>query len=335
MIRQLDQITGIGVFLLLLFFMQTPKIAAGQPTVAHLPAWADGELSLQADPYRSAFFRTDRVPSVEVISTVGDIDVVHTPGIDGVQVDLYVKREFSLLGGTRSLDNFRIIIQQQGRNIIASVEDRRPGRSGRPADDIRFSFVVQVPEKSNLNLRTVKGDINSSGVEGEHFFQNHQGDITLQRLSGEIRAVSSAGSIHLDRLDGVIFAKTISGDLRAVENSGEIRLRTTTGEIHAEKSAGMLIAATTSGHIFTDFSSVTSGVYVESTAGNLNIGLPARHGYDIKAKALRFDFDKIDPLISQKDIRFRDADVRVGDGGIPVNLTTVAGTVTVWQSQQR
>ena len=287
------------------------------------------ETSSQNEPYRSEFFRVGSNPTININTISGDIEVVKNPGIEGVQVDLYVKREFSLWSGSRNLDNFRIIMQKQGNTVIASVEDRRAGRSERSSGDVQFTFLVQVPGKASLNLRTIDGKIYAEGIEGQHYLQNHAGSLDVKNLTGEIRAISTAGDILLDNLNGNIFAKTVSGDIRAERDTGEIRLRTTTGNIYTSLLSGTLVAATTSGNINSDFSEVSVGVYLESTTGNIDLQLPKQAGYDIDARGLRFDFDNLvgDEII--KNVGFRDATVQIREGGIPVNLKTVAGSIRV------
>ncbi len=292
------------------------------------------ESATQSEPYRSEFFRVGNNPTINVNTISGDIEVVQNPGIEGVQVDLFVKREFSLWSGTRSLDNFRIIIQKQGNTVIASVEDRRSGRTQRSSGEVQFTFLVQVPSKASLNLRTINGKIYADGVEGQHYIQNHAGNLDIKNLTGEVRVISTAGDILLDNLRGNIFAKTVSGDIRAERDRGEIRLRTTTGDIMATSLFGTLVAATTSGNIQSDFSEVSVGVYLETSTGNIDLQLPKLAGYDIDARGLRFDFDGLVGDNITKDVGFRDATVQIREGGIPVNLKTVAGSIRVRESQE-
>lgn len=286
-------------------------------------------LEEQSEPYRSEFFRVDHSPNITVNTITGDIDVLQNPGIDGVQVDLFVKREFSLWSGSRSLDNYRIIIQKQGNTIIASVEDRRTGRSVRSGADVQFSFRVQVPREASLNLRSVKGKINADGVKGQHYIQNHAGSLNINRLEGEIRTVSTVGDINLLNLTGNIFAKTVSGNIVADQNIGEVRVRTTTGNIEATGISGTLIAASTSGDIRSDFKEVSVGVYLESVTGDIDLILPKNAGYDIDAKGLTFHFDSLNERDVTKHVGFRDATVEIREGGIPVNLKTVSGSISV------
>src|SRR5690625_5697653 len=80
------------------------------------------------DPYRSELFRVRGVPSITIHTLAGEIEVIRNPELQGVQVDLYVDHSFSFWSRSRSLDDYRIIFQQSGNPIVASVEDIRSGK---------------------------------------------------------------------------------------------------------------------------------------------------------------------------------------------------------------
>jgi len=333
MIKNFISSTGHRL-LLVLFLAMSSIVVDGNAQTAMSVVQIDKESSLQSDPYRTEFFRVAGNPTININTISGDIEVAQNPGIDGVQVDLFVKREFSLWSGTRNLDNFRIIIQKQGNTVIASVEDRRSGSTQHSSSDVKFTFIVQVPAKASLSLRTISGEIYADGVEGQHYIQNHAGDLEIKNLTGEVRVISTAGNILLDNLNGNIFAKTVSGNIMTDQSRGEVRLRTTTGNITTTALSGTLVAATTSGNIQSDFNEVSVGVYLETSTGNIDLQLPKLAGYEVDARGLSFNFDELTGEEITKDIGFRDATVQIREGGIPVNLKTVAGSIRVRETQQ-
>lgn len=281
------------------------------------------------DPYQSKLFRVRGAPKIMVNTISGDISVIQNSQINGVQVDLYVERGFSLWAGTRSLDNYRIIMQQHGNQIIASVEDRRRG-SPRRGGDVQFHFVVQIPAEASTELRTINGSIDLEGADGKHFLQNQEGNLSVKHARGEIRVVSTTGNIDLEKLEGNVFAKTLNGDIRINDNSGEVRVRSIAGNIYVEKMSGTLIAATTSGNINTDFTHVSKGIYLETVSGDIQLSIPSAEGYDIQGKAMRFDLAGIHPSsISEQSQNFRERTIVIRDGGLPVQLSTVSGLIRV------
>jgi len=282
-----------------------------------------------SDPYESRFFRVRGTPSIDVSSLNGNIEVIYNPDIEGVQVDLYVSRRFSLWSGTRSLDDFRIIMRQQGNRIIASVDEKRSG-SPRRSGDISFHFVIQTPGKANTQLRTMIGNITLRNHEGDHFIQNQIGDIVVSLTDGKIQAVSTEGDINMEGLTGIIFAKTVSGDINMNGGSGEMRFRSVSGNVNAVELNGTLIAASNSGEVNAVFQDVTVGVSLESVSGSVSVVLPEGIGYSVEGRGLRFNWNGLNQdQISNLSQRNRDFSLITSDGEIPIELSTVAGTVTI------
>lgn len=288
---------------------------------------------IQDKPYQSEFFRVRGIPKVTVHTTTGNIEVVQNPDLDGVKVDLFLERTFSLWSGRRSLDNFRIILQQQGDHIIASVEDKKSGHVP-SSSDIKFHFLVQTPQEVSTNLRTFNGDIFLENVEGHHFIQNQSGNITINQTRGEIRAVSTMGNIDLTNLEGNVYAKTVNGNVNVISNSGEVRVRSVSGDITASDITGTLVSATTSGNIFADFMNVSKGIYLETMSGNIELFLPGTDGYNIEGSAMSYDLRGLsESTITERHQNHRDLMVVIREGGLPVHLSTMSGLIRISESQ--
>lgn len=288
---------------------------------------------IQDKPYQSEFFRVRGIPKVTVHTTTGNIEVIQNPDLDGVKVDLFLERTFSLWSGRRSLDNFRIILQQQGDHIIASVEDKKSGHVP-SSSDIKFHFLVQTPQEVSTNLRTFNGDIFLENVEGHHFVQNQSGNITINKIRGEIRAVSTMGNIDLTNLEGNVYAKTVNGNVNVISNSGEVRVRSVSGDITASDITGTLVSATTSGNIFADFMNVSKGIYLETMSGNIELFLPGTDGYNIEGSAMSYDLRGLsESTITERHQNHRDLMVVIREGGLPVHLSTMSGLIRISESQ--
>ncbi len=287
------------------------------------------ELLNEYDPHETHFFKVRGVPTINVHTVFGDIELVSNPDIDGVRVDLYVERSFTLWSGPRSLDDFRIIIRQQGDRIIASVDERRTG-SSRRRGDVKFHFVIHTPFEVNTQLRTVSGDIHIENLVGEQFLQNQTGHISAINNTGRTQISSSMGDITMDRLNGVTFAKSVNGNIHISNSSGETRLRTVAGDIIVQAASGTLIAATTSGHIVSDFKQVSKGVYLETISGNIELAMPLETSYRIEGEAMQFDFSGlVQDSVTNLNRRNRMASLTTGEGEIPVQLSTIAGRIKV------
>lgn len=322
-----NKLKRIPVLLFILPVIVAFQSVQAQQTYLHTLPLIHSET--QTDPHLSKTFQMRGIPDLRVNIPGGDIEVEHIENTDKVDVELYTKRSFSLWSGTRSLDTYRIIVQQRGDQIIASVEDRRPGRTSR-GGDIDFRFVIRVPAQASSNLRTINGEILLSGVNGEHFLQNQTGDLRVKNSEGDIRITSTTGNIYLNDVHGNIFAKTVNGRIEANRNQGEVRLRTVAGNIKAEELSGTLVSGSTSGNIEAHFSDVSIGIHMETVSGNIELDIPRTTGYTVSGKAMRFNFDGIDSSsIKRRSVSSRNANVVIRDGDIPVNLSTVSGRISV------
>lgn len=331
--KVLKSISSLGILIFLIIGLSKSG-KAQEGTYAFAKASTFAAQNVQEEPYKSEFFRVRGTPKVTVHTTTGNIEVFQNSEIDGIKVDLYLERSFSLWSGRRSLENFRIILQQQGDHIIASVENKSTGYASN-SDDIRFNFVVQTPEKVSTILRTFNGDIFLENVDGDHFLQNQSGDLNVKGARGEIKVASTLGNINLEDLSGTTFAKTVSGNVRAISCSGETRIQSVSGNIEAAEITGALVSATTSGFIFADFEDESKGrIYLKSISGDIELLLPSTNGYEIEGDAVSYDLDGLNQsTLSNKSQNHRNLNVVIREGGVPVKLSTMSGQIRIAESQ--
>lgn len=301
------------------------KPVLGSP-FAHVPA-PDNGLN---EPYRSELFRVRGAPSITVHTLAGEIEVIRNRALQGVQIDLYVDQSFSFWSRSRSLDDYRIIFQQSGNQIVASVEDIRSGKRVHDPGSTNFTFIVQIPgEEASLNLRSISGDISVEGFSGKHYIQNHAGNLHLEKMKGEVRAASTAGNIEILDSDGVLYANSVSGSIYVEGGEGEIRLRSISGNVESRNISGALVAASTSGNIYSDFSNVTKGIHLETVSGDLEVILPRNLGYTVTARGSGFDFRNLDLTDSTRNVGSGHTSFVLRDGTIPVNISTVSGRIKI------
>lgn len=287
------------------------------------------------DPYRSELFKVDGIADLSVFTTSGDIDLVHNPAIEGVQVDLYVKRGFSLWAGSRSLDNYRIIFRQSGNEITATVEPRARSSRSMGSDDISFYFVIQTPDRVNANLRNMAGNISASGINGIQFLQSQSGNINLKNSTGEISLVATSGHINVKNVEGAVQIRSVSGNVNVNESRGETRIRTVSGNISADEITGAFVGATVSGRINADFHQIAEGVFLESVSGNVNVNVGLNRDLDMSLRALSVNTSGINPeLISNRTRQGTTTRFKLGEGGIPVSISTTSGSVIITENEK-
>lgn len=291
---------------------------------------------VKGSPHESKRFPADRPVELSVFTLSGNVEIYENPGIDYIQIDLYVDRGFSLWSGGASLDNFRIVFQKNRNKITASVEPRRSESRVWKGGNISFSYVVQTPVHVSSRIRSTQGDIYVRNLKGDHLIQATVGNLYLENLEGEVNAYSASGNIEAENIRGEINAKTTNGNISVVSSDGEIRLRTVTGSISAARASGTFIAATTTGNIDAQLSSVGEGSYIETVTGSVNLTLPPELNYTIQASGSSVDVsDLLDREEFEGRVQRRNANVTFGSGNIPVQVSSVSGSVIVKTGSDR
>ena len=91
--------------------------------------------------------------------------------------------------------------------------------------------IVSVPDRFDISFKTMGGDVEISGVEGETRGHTMGGDIDLSLMAGEADVKTMGGDITVTEsvLDGVV--KTMGGDIRIRDVKGDLKGSTMGGDV--------------------------------------------------------------------------------------------------------
>ncbi|MFC4563554.1 DUF4097 domain-containing protein [Nocardiopsis mangrovi] len=227
--------------------------------------------------------RSDAFAGVRLLSlenqTFGDVTVVGTDG-DELTVD-------RTLDGSPLADPDDEIEQESGA-LEVEGQCQGPPFGG----DCRIDYEIGVPAGTDLEIETVAGDVEISGVEG---------DISVETF---------AGAIRLDGVDGSVDVETRTGSISAEGSGDSIAAQSTAGSIDlAGFDARTMEVETTAGRV--DIEGAFDTAEVESTVGSV----------DVRATE-RFDLLEVESTAGSVDLR-------VPDGAYQVSGESVAGSRTV------
>lgn len=186
-----------------------------------------------------------------------------------------VQAKIKVTGGSqRELDEFikQVEIEiDQGSNFLkikANYPERGNGSGfldwifggGKP--EINIDYVLNVPQKSDLDIKTVNGNIEVQAIEGKINLKSTNGQIEAQDLRGSIEAKTVNGAIEIDVLE---LSPGESISFGTVNGSIDLRLPP---EIKATVDASCV-----NGSIETDFPLTISGKFVgKKVQGEINGG---------------------------------------------------------------
>lgn len=308
-----------GIICLLLLLVTVPPVCASTGKIVT-------ETDSRTDPYLTKEFTVDEAGALKVFTTSGDIDVVrHTSG-NTVRVELYLDRGYAFWSNSKNLDNYRITMMKRGNEIVASVE-----KKGREASffgsQMTFSYVIYVPESISAELKTLGGNIRLQGVSGNQSIKTSGGNIIASDISGHLQAFTAGGNIEIKNSRGTIFGQTEGGNINVGNSEGELRLRTNGGRITAEQISGSMLAKVGGGDIRAHFLHVAEGISLSTSAGNVQLEVPSSNGYDLVLRGTAINFDQHSNFDGSYDSRRVEGVYK--NGGVPINLSTNSGTVTL------
>src|ERR1022692_3592710 len=166
-----------------------------------------------------------------------------------IQVQSGVHLTVSTSGGA-ILQKLDLVIEQRGNEVVATASYKDGvGFHFGGWPPVQVDFVVTVPRRASVDLKT-------SG-----------GDIFVGDLDGAVRARTSGGEIDLGKIGADIDASTSGGDVRLAEGGGAVRLSTSGGNISAGRVAGPADLRTSGGDVKID--AVENTVSAHSSGGDV------------------------------------------------------------------
>ena len=128
---------------------------------------------------------------------------------------------------------------------------------------------IQVPEDiPEINLQTVRGDIDVRGVTGAVTAQAAGGSVRMDEIGSNVSA-TSGGRIVLGAIGGSVACETAGGGIDLEHTGGSARLATRVGSVRAKSVGGDLEARTRAGSI--EIGRVAGSVSVETSSGSIRV----------------------------------------------------------------
>ena len=304
-------------------------------------------LLANADSARGSFFRSVTVSAmVDLDITTGAGNVTVTNGNSGtVSISARINAHGSR--GMSAEEKVRLIeanppISQNGNNIRVGQFDQRELRQ-----NVSISYVLVVPNMTQLRARTGSGDEKVRGITGPVKVESGSGTLFLSNIGGEVKATTGSGDIHLDQIKGPVRVNTGSGGIRAEGIGGEftastgsgdvtvrqnspgaVRVGTGSGNVVLEGVDGELRAETGSGDINAQ-GTVSQPWRLHTGSGGLRLRLPSGLGYDLDARTDSGSIHVQQPITMQGSISRSHVQGKVLGGGTLIELQTGSGDIRI------
>lgn len=279
------------------------------------------------EPYSVTEFSVGASGHVDVSTSGGHILLVGTDSRTA-KVEMHVRKNGrNLTPDDTDLSAYNITIEQRGNTIVAKAERTRSiGNVWEGYNNASISFTVYVPQGFTSNLRTSGGRVGIRNMTANQDARTSGGSVSLENIRAKVDARTSGGSISINDVYGDLNASTSGGSISANGVSGKVDLSTSGGSINIDNAMGRIHASTSGGSIRATVTEVSESLRLSTSGGSVIVTLPASQGFDIDARGSRVESDLS---------RFNGSNERgrmsgtVNGGGIPVRLTTSAGTVRI------
>lgn len=308
----------------LLFISATPSQSSFANTPKPVPST---ETHSRTDtPYRTETFRASSGGTLN-LSTRGGSLKVNGSDTETVIVEMFVRRNGRNLTAEQSdLRNFDIEISQQGNRILVKAERNSRSQNILTSTNESVSFVVSIPRAFNVEMATSGGSLTLTDVTGDLQGRTSGGSISMSDLAGNISMRTSGGTISMTNVSGTVEASTSGGTIRAEQSSGKLTLSTSGGSIRLTELDGEISATTSGGSINASFTTLSGALSLRTSGGSISVDMPGQIGMDVNIRGSRVRM----PL--QNFSGQSESDRIIGSihgGGLPVDIRTSGGTVTV------
>ena len=297
---------------------------------ALLTSGCDEMLRGSARDYVHKSFRVEPGGRLVLDSDSGSIEV-SSGGMDQVRVD--VERELrgsSDLEAEQNLKQMRLDFRQDGNDI--HIYARRPEDrfSANWGSRLRLRFVVLVPDRYDLDLKTGGGSINVNDLEGTVRAKTLGGSLNFGHIQGALDGETSGGSITLAGGTGPVNVETSGGSIKIGRVQGPVKAHTSGGSVAVEEVQGRIKATTMGGSVRATLTSQPDGDCELSTSGgsihaSLNRNLDLNLDASTSGGSVRTDI----PVTTQGEISKRRLNGRMNAGGPNLRLHTLCGNFTI------
>ncbi len=211
-------------------------------------------------------------------------------------------------------------------NVASDLLDSIQLQNANSADVLEIE--IQIPRKcarhaiAHIELRVPRGtQVSLSSANGK---------ICLEGINRSVRAHSSNGSIHIHEVNGDIDVTTANAKVACHNTQGHLRARSSNGKIEVGAHRGSLDASTSNGVIRAVLKELGPvGVSLKTSNGRIVLELPEKSDADVDIQVenghIRNDLD-LEEQTGDSNGRVRG---RLGKGGVPIQLRTSNGTVSL------
>lgn len=287
-------------------------------------AGIDKEINRQFDVSEGGLFALD--------SEIGSVEVI-TGARDEILVEVRLQAKTSNEDRAQKLFNdFMIEFDQDGNelNIIAEYDGKRGlgGFFGSRKNRLKVKYLITVPPRFNLYIKTSGGSIHVGDLEGKVTARSSGGNLIFDNIDGEVIGKTSGGNIELTSCSGRAEVRTSGGSILIGKVEGDVIAKTSGGNIEVDEVMGTIDAGTSGGSVTAYISKQPKDdCQLRTSGGNVTVYLADNLSLDINAKTSGGRVKSNIEMKVRGSVSKRSLDVSLNGGGPELYLRTSGGSI--------
>jgi DUF4097 and DUF4098 domain-containing protein YvlB len=263
---------------------------------------------------------------------LGSIRVESEKG-DTIHLEVIMKVGTSNESKAREIfDDFELKFDRDGKDLRIEGDYKRKNSlfSWATGKRLKVKFIITVPEKYNLDLRTRGGSIKISDIEGEVKAKTSGGSLTFDYVKGTLWGKTSGGSINLEGCSGNVEVNTSGGSIRIGKVAGEVKAHTSGGSIRVKEVMGTINASTSGGSVSAYISKQPTGdCKLTTSGGSVTARLAAGIKVNVYAKTSGGRVHCDLPVTIKGSMSKTKLQGKINGGGPELYLKTSGGSVRI------
>lgn len=229
--------------------------------------------------------------------------------------------------GDASPEDFEVSFEQVGDKISVRG-DRLVQNQGR--NGLNVDFIVTVPRRFNVDLRTSGGNIRVDDLDGRAKMNTAGGNLSIGRVSGEVDGRTSGGNISVDGSNANVVVNTSGGNIRIGQVGGVVRATTSGGNISLDEVSGEINAQTSGGNISARMSRQPQAAsQLKTSGGGITLYLADGIGVELAAKTSAGRVHSDIDVTTRGELKKDRLIGTINGGGPTLELDTSAGDIHI------
>ncbi|HVN78067.1 MAG TPA: DUF4097 family beta strand repeat-containing protein [Terriglobia bacterium] len=232
------------------------------------------------------------------------------------------------------LREHQVEFRQEGNDVLVRTTGGSSGFWNNLWKHLEVRYVISVPRKYNLDLKTSGGSIAVSDLEGEVVSRTSGGSLNFGHVQGTISGKTSGGSITVKECGGKVDVNTSGGSINLGKVSGPLNAHTSGGSVTIDEVMGDVKASTSGGSIRATISrQPTSDCELSTSGGSIHLDLNKDLNLNLVAKAGGGDVETDVPILVQGTISKSSLQGKMNSGGPELYVHSSGGGVHIRKLQ--